>query len=366
MNLNLGTNIRTDNVGLGLIRRLTDVFRAAKSDSLIDYTSVTRVEPICIVDGAVINNEMVPEVMQSLQSIFSGYYLQAMAISTNVGRIEVMRHLDKLNPKRSPIDSAADTAGWLMSMESYEHRLPMPRTGYAAEAERARIESESVIDREQIPQIHDLTNLSVGKMLKVEITDGNHRASVPVAIRLMASSIPSADLVHILSSGNKDKSMKERYHGWREGRLDFVRDIILCQDLIDAHKKNLMNDKSGLYSEILNRRRGNGLSTLLSGNPSVATASNLVVMSKETVDRLEMETGMAFKDFKSREKIFKETYMMIVAVIDPQWDRVTFYFRGMAETTSVGIRDLKVANKSTGPDVSEILKAFQLGSAPSL
>lgn len=44
---------------------------------------------------------MLPDVLQSLQSIFSGYYLQALAISTNIGKINVVKHLDKLNPNRN-------------------------------------------------------------------------------------------------------------------------------------------------------------------------------------------------------------------------------------------------------------------------
>lgn len=353
-----------ESIGLSVIRKITDLWSSAKADSLIDYTAVTRVEPICLIDTDVVNDEMLPDVMQSLQSIFAGYYLQAMAISTNVGRISVMHHLDKLNPKRNPVDSAIDTAGWLMAMESYKHRLPMPDNQLAMEAEGEQ--TKAILGRDTLPTLRDLANLSVGKMLSVEITDGNHTATIPVSIRLMASSIPTGNLIHILSVGNKDTSVKERYHAWRAGRLEFIRDLIFCQDLIDAHRKNLIEDKTGVYGEILKRRQNNRVSTMLSGNPSVASASNLLVCSSETIEALEAELSIKFKDFASREKIFKATYMMIIAVVDRQWSRVTFYHRGINTTTEVGLRDLRSANKNTGPDVAEILKAYQLGNSPSL
>jgi hypothetical protein len=67
-----------------------------------------------------------------------------------------------------------------------------------------------------------------------------------------------------------------------------------------------------------------------------------------------------------REAIFKKTYLMIVAVIDKEWERVTFYTRGIATATQLGSHDLKAANKNTGPDIAQILQAYQLGSSPSL
>lgn len=354
-------------VGLSAIRKITDLWSGAKADSLIDYTRVARVEPIVLIDNDCLYLESLPEVMQSLQSIFAGYYLQAIAISTNVGKIEVMRHLDKLNPNRKPIDSALDTAGWVLATESYKHRLPVPNDPRVAlEASDASATSSSTVSRDTTTVLKELTNLSVGKMFSVEITDGLHSASIPISIRLIASTIPSQNLVHILSVGSEDKSAKERYHAWKAGRLEFVRDLVFCQDLIDAHRKNLMADKDGIYANLIKRHRGNQLSAMFSGNPSVATASNMVVISNDTASKLELKVNGRLSEFKTRERLFKDTYVMIMAVVDKGWERVTFYHRGIDQATEVGLRDLKIANKGSGPDVGEILKAYRLGSAPSL
>jgi hypothetical protein len=459
-------------IGLSAIRKITDLWSGAKADSLIDYTRVARVEPIVLIDNDCLYLESLPEVMQSLQSVFAGYYLQAIAISTNVGKVEVMRHLDKLNPNRKPLDSAMDSAGWLLAQESYRHRLPRPNDARIAleasdrpfykdgaqidadnnraheknlrewEKDRRELEAHALnmtvidnksrldqaafvervrdaqrqydqnvaqfghqkamdmakqdlakaglalnekqfklqqqdredrlsaheisIGRDTLQTIKELSNLSVGKMLSVEITDGLHRASIPVSIRLIASAIPSQNIVHILSIGNEDTSVKERYHAWKSGRLEFVRDLVFCQDLIDAHRKNLMADKDGIYANLIKRHRSNQLSTVVSGNPSVATASNLVVVSSDTASQLELKINGRLKDFKTREKLFKDTYVMIMVVIDKQWERATFYHRGIDMHTEVGMRDLKIANKGSGPDVSDILKAYQMGTAPSL
>lgn len=369
-------------IGLNVVRKVTDLWRASKSDSLIDYTKVARVEPIVLIDTDCMFLDCMHDVQQSLLNIFAGYYLQAIAVSTTVGRIDVMRHLEKFNPSRDPGEAAANSAGWLMAQESYRNGLPFYKGqtaleanpfsngGDAEDAENfndGRVEAVAGDPRRNAAvELKELADLSVGKALSVEITDGDKTASIPINIRLIASSMPTANLVHILSFGKDDTSMKERWHGWRSGRLHFVKDILLCNDIIEAHRKNLISDKDGVYTNIINRKRKNQLSTLLSGNPSVATASNMVVMSDTTLAELELKINGHFKDFKTRERIFDETSLMIAVVIHKSWERITIYHRGIAEVTQLGVRDMKTASKGSGPNVSEILKAYSLGQAPTL
>ena len=486
------------NIGLGAIRKVTDIWRAAKADSLIDYTQVARVEPIVLIDTECLYSESLPDLQQSLLSIFAGYYLQAVAISTSVGKIEVMRHLDKLNPSRNASNSAADSMGWLLAQESYKHCLPTfekklvleslgleasdngvigsptssdwkvdeARRNYerelglknrsanqaAIDARDRREQAEATaalnnakneeqirqwtadridklakagFDRDQATKqtnlaadkfkedkkqygekkamdnlryelekdslqlrrderedrltaseisfgrdthkdLKELSNLSVGKMFSVEITDGLHKATIQVAIRLMASSLPSDSLVHIFSIGSKDTSAKERYHAWKSGRIEFIKDLCLCQDLIDEHRKNLMADKDGIYTNLLKRARSNQLSTIVSANPSVATSSNMVIVSQNTADKLELHLNGKLKDFHVREKMMKETYMMIFCILDERYGRITIYHRGINHPTELGIKDIKSANSNNGISVTDVLKSYQLGNQPSL
>lgn len=457
-------------IGINSIRKAVSFLTAAKADSLVDYTQVARVEPICMISADCLYLESLPAVQQSALSLFAGYYLQAVAISATVGKVSVFKTLDKINPNRSPSGAIIDGADtWLLAQESYKHRLPYygdPRNqkdivaleamsrdeiaeqdlqlkyqtyelnndkfyhdkhmkeddvkrrileadrtyemnlkkfdaDRANELRREQLEKDKIFyakyrdrvsdkfnqdrfdfekkrhndemgrsnigfGKDTIKTLSELADLSVGKIFNVEITDGMHQMTLPVSIRLMASAIPSGTLAQILSMGSEDTSVKERYHGWKSGRLEFIRDIILCQDLIDQHRKNLMDDKSGIYNDILKRNRSNQLTTLLSGTQSVATASNIAIISTDVAEEIEASVNGRLKDFKTRQQIFKKTYLMILIVIDKQFDRVTFYHRGINHATELGVRDLKANNRGSGPDVSEILRAYQLGSAPSL
>lgn len=392
--------------GIELTGKLADNLRTVTADSLIEYTKPARVEPIVLMDKRAVNLPCATDVMQTLTSLFAGYYLQAVALSVNVGRVDVIKLLDKLNPKRDTMGNFANNsfisngvssiAASLESADAYSYKLPVPGEVVSLESfgfeaiktsstVKTKIDDDTELtlkaehdgnasdpafkvsgNAERTQKIlDDLTNLSVGKMLEVEIESNGSKAVFPIALRLITTGIGPTELVHILSQGNKDTSVKERWHMWRAGQLEFIRDLVMCQDLIDEHKKTLANDPTGIYAEIRKRRNGNKLSAIFSGSPSVATASNIVVMTQQTAKELERTVNGKLKDFRTREKIFKQTYTMMMVVIDPDWDHVTFYHRSIEIATDMSVKELKVSNKGKGPDVAEILKAYQLGNSPS-
>lgn len=393
------------------------VLRNQKADSLIRFTKSTRVEPIVMVDQRVAHLPYITDVMQSLTSIFAGYYLQAVALAVNVGRVNVIRLLDTLNPQRDVADAAtAKIAEYVVGAESLNcveaYRFALPRPGQKASLEAKEVpygpqaptykdlkdhhdsatigalltkgegteltkskldnvnqgltQGNDLFGKDSIKSLGESVNLSVGKMLEVTIKDGDASASFPISIRLIATIVGSSILAHILGDGSRITTAKERYHAWRSGQLEFWRDLVLCQDLIDEHKKTLAQDSTGTYDEILRRRSGNQAAGYLSSTPSIGTASNLLVMSKQTARELELSIRGKLSDFAVREKVLKSTYVMIMVVIDPEWEQVTFYHRGIRLPTQLSIKELKTSNKGTGPDVAEILKAYQLGQNPSI
>jgi hypothetical protein len=364
---------------LTAVGKLPELFRSARADSLVKYTKVARVEPVTLVDAKAVYLPYTHDVLQTLNSIFAAYYLQAVSISVNVGKVDVIRLLDKINPNRDPMENAGMFVGDMLSEESYKHALPRLDRTYGLEAfgddvEKHYVKGQKAGDdigeqrfgKDTVARATEVANLSVGKLLEVEICQGEQKAVIPVSVRLIVSSIASDNLSHILSVGSKDTSVKERYHAWRSGQLTFVKDLMLCQDLIDDHRAALMNDKSGMYQQTLDRRNRNKISAILSGQPSVATASNLVVMTSETARQIESVSAGRFKDFKFRQNIFKNTYVMLMVVIDTAFEQITIYTRDMETPMIVSAKEIKSANKGSGPDVAEILKAYQLGNSPTI
>ena len=376
---------------VGVVQKLPAVIQAAKADSLIEYTRPTRVEPTTVVDSNLIYLPYASEILQSLNSIFLGYYMQAVGIMVNINRIDIIGILDSLNPRRdiSNANALDNLRQWVSTEElNITFGLPVPgenkleqlgleeidlvNTFASLEARKDDKDQKDVRNPDQPGNafrdadfVSMSTNLSVGKIVQVEISHGKNKITIPVNVRLLVSPTPSKGVVNLLAMQSQNRTVKERYHAWRSGQLEFWKDLVLVQDLIDEHREGLLNDTSGLYRENLQRTRENRITSLLTLRPSVSNASNLVVISKETERELERKIYAKLSNFRDREKIFKQSYTMIIAVVDPEWEQVTFYHRSISRPTELSIKDIKSINKNKGPDITEILKAFQTGQAPT-
>lgn len=420
----LDTLIKTP---LAVINTIADIMKKTNDltksgGSLNEYTKALRVEPLVLIDQSVESLPYTEDILKTCLTMFSAYYLQAIAISVNVGKVDVARMFDHLNPERGM------SGGWtmegisLVNPDIYQSGLPkinftsLGNEGISNnDVEKIKkvadfvVSGKSVKDNVDVkydevenklefsvPGIKDnpdgrdgLTELNnknfsstrvdkkgyevlekpdliVGNILDVQIESNGHRATIPITVRLLPSVIRSDVLVHILSKNERDLGIQERYHELMAGQIKFWKDLVLCQDLIDEHKATLMKDKSGQYQEILKRRQKNRAAAYRTGRQSVADASNIVIMSTASSAKFEAACGGRLKDFRVRQRVFEETYLMLMVVIDPEWEQATIYHRGIALPTNVSVKAMKQNNKKGGVDVGEILKAYQLGNNPSL
>lgn len=346
-------------------------------NSLVESTKLTRVEPLLIVSRDVMNLDYAPDVSNSMLSIFSGYYLQAISMLSSVNNVEVIRILDRLNPDR-------DSSGWLLSeyssssmesastlsMESYKYSLPMALEAKTGVRDQPRGSDSKVFETNLKESINAMSNMSVGKLLNVEIgvetPQGAAVVNVPVNVRLNANTIPNDTILQIIAGRSEDRSLVERFHAWRSGRISFIRDLIFAQDLIDESKRAHMKDETNTIDEIMRRVNNSKKFGLLTKNPSLVSASNLFIISEEVARNVEQKLNGKLSNKRVREQAFSNTYAMVIAVVDRDYERVTFYTRGIDASTDVSVRELKAANKTKdSTDIADILKQITSGQAPS-
>ena len=400
-----------------------------KGDSLVGYAQAGNVEPTALVDEDLRNCDLLPDTLQLAQSVFAGYYLRAFSMhNISIGNANVAGRLDKFSTRRSPSQAAIGTIGGIASaaLEEFEDRLVVDgdvrelpdeikeleeavkkdAAGSAALATdveaKAALEAYTVKGQQPVGKntpmpsygtsvgsaakggvqtamtdgasatigksvdINDPVNLGVGRLINVTIKDNNCEVTVPVLIRVNAVYMATAPLVHVLASGSEDISFGARFKKWRLGGIDFWRDLVFCQDLIDQHKSNLKADKTGIYLQMMQKRRQNSIAAALSGSLSANNASNIIVMSQASAEALEMKIFGKLKDFNTRQKLFQQGYGMLMFIVDKQWGRVRMYTRDIPEYTELSERDLKASNKGGGVDIGDVLNAFRAGSTPRL
>lgn len=391
---------------------------------LVRVTQSARVEPILLMDQRASTVPFIQDVVHSLYNLFCGYWLLSVSLDTTINGVSVGRRLDKFATDR---DLADATSSYLdntlnANMESRDIGLPFAKTIMQANFEQYQTDMQAEFDayaasmeaggydwgkkkegtpsnevndpnatveydherkaREQAERngsgtkvaasrvvdpakaVSTITNLAVGNVVEVVISEDGKEARVPVMIRLRVAGMNPKAIVQTLAVGGVDMSFRGRWRAWRAGELRFWSDFVMAMDRVDAHRAASMNDETGYYKTVYNRAKRNGMAEILTQGPSLGTASSIIVITQQSADELEREIGGQLSSFKVRQGIFGHTYSMLLAVVDPDWESVTIYTRGIEMPTKLSKNDMKAAGKSDSKELMDILKSYQLGKAP--
>lgn len=323
------------------------------SPSLIEFTQSSRVEPLVIIDSTIKSEAIVSDVQHTLCSLFSGYYLMAVAQMGVIGDVSVTQRLDKLNPNRDPMREMQRLYNTLESDNDYTLE------DWSVSTEDTKVKSSMSTDA-----IKPADNLAVGKILEVAFTAGDKTYKMPILVRLVTH-IATPDIFQgIFAIGSQRNTLSARYHRFRAGELSGISDFILCNDLVKQHKKAMMNDTSGFYAEAVARRRKNATAGALSGVGSLNSASNMVIISSTTAAGIERELGGSLTKPAIRNEVFEATNLMFLVVVDTKWERVVIYHRTIDSATDVKFSDIKSAAKGKGPDITDLLTDYMKKSEP--
>lgn len=213
--------------------------------------------------------------------------------------------------------------------------------------------------------VEKVNNLAVGNVIDVTISEDGKDAVVPVTIRLRVAAMPSDTMIQTLAVGGTDVTFRSRWRAWRAGEIGFWSDFVLQMDKVDAHRAAMMKDETGYYKTVYTRAAKNtAAATLAKEGPSLGTASAIIVLDSKTASDLERRIGGELKNFKTRQGIFGHTYSMLMIIVDPDWESVTVYTRGIEMPSKLSKNDIRSSGKSDSKELMEILKSYQLGRAP--
>lgn len=352
------------------VGKIGDLLRGARANSLAEYTQSAHILPVFLMDQSTSALPEAEDMVGAMLNYWAACYLMAANQSVNIGAINVTRQLEKLNNRRSPTNAGINTINHLLAMESYRNGLPpvTPETlklenrnnrNQPSNFEMTAQSSNRIADR-----IQENTKLSVGKTIDVEWSSQGERGTITVLIRPSIQVASNESMINILSIGTRNVSFKERWHGVKSGQLHWFADGILATDIIKDMRKARMTDNTGYYADALARSRKNKLSAILSLNPSVATFSTVFFATADNIRDFETRTNLNLENFSDRQKVFENSYGMVLVVVDPAWKNCRIYTHGIEDHTTVSFSQMAAVNKGKGGEIKELMNAMMMSQAP--
>lgn len=319
--------------------------------NIIKLSQSTRINARTYMDQRCTSIDGIDDVLQSVLSLYTGFFMQAVDSMSTINSVTVGQKLAPFNPNR-----AAAIEHYTTNPGAYTNGLPMTAVGLEAAGAPSNKDTNKLFT--------DAANMSVGKVIEVCFGDGAQRVSMNVFVRLMVKLVASTSIVNMLSLNTREETdLYERFQLYRADAIDLA-DLLTGRDIIAKRKKHILQDKSGAYKEILQKNIKNVSAGLLSGKASVNNASNIMITTSDAMNAIEANMGGSMDSSRFRQTLFDESFMLILAVVDPGDMRARFYYNGMEEYTDVSLRSLKTA-AAKSPDIMDFLKAYKDGAAPS-
>lgn len=367
---------------LNTIRNVVVTYKGTVGDgvSLADVSKIARIEPITLISSNLTGTKELYEILHGILNIYASYYLQAVHIlSAELADVRILKILDKTNPDRDMKTVLA--SGYTayeslniktLSLENSKFKLPMLNNQV--------ISTESILDEDEGSSLTTATDKletfeklgsAVGKVIELIFNvrkEGCREVdtvTIPVVIKLDNMIIP-ADVIGNVVVANKDEiTLGSRFKDALAGRISFIKDFILCNDLIKAQKKTMIKDPTGYYAQMLKRINNSRIYSALTGNISLAGISSICVISEEDEQEIQKQIGGKLTNQKTREIVFNNTSAMMIVVIDREWQRVSMYVRDIDGFSQNSFDSFKGMSNKDNNNIADILKAFSVGNMPS-
>lgn len=357
--------------------------------SLADISKIARAEPITLMSSNLSGVKELYNILHGVLNIYAAYYLQAINIlSAQLVDVRILKILDRTNPDRDlrTLLTSGATAYEnfkehsrnikTLSLENCKYKLPLLNTD-----KENNLSLESIFNNEgedsplgsSIQRLDTFEKLgsAVGKVVEVKFkvrkegAKTHDEVAIPVVVKLDTMIIPADVIDSILTSNTDEITLGSRFKDAISGRIHFIKDFILASDLIKAHKKALIKDPTGYYNTMLKRINKSRIYSVLSGNVSLAGISSIIVISEEDEQEVQKAIGGKLTNQKTRDIIFNNTSAMMVVVVDKEWERVSIYIKDITGFSQNSFDDFKPMASASNNNITDIIKAFSLGNAPS-
>ena len=406
-------------IGRNMLGNVGDV----RAKSLSQYSTDLQLRPVFAIEKEILNDEKIDVLMQAGLANYAGFYIVALSIDNTINGVRVGKMVGKYSPNRDAVGSALDLLGEnIASVSREDFKVDIPEydrptlstlgfksglrsipslpeaylkqlelrteAAYAtreeAQAEADKINATNAKEKAQEPEakptpiypstkvaeqsmrdeINKLQSLAIGRILTVTVSRDKQSADINMVLKPELKSLRSNLLIDVANLSNKPTSMRDRFIAYfKRGTIASMLDYLVCLDLIQAHRRALVQDTAGYYEKVHDRIVNNKVAALLTGEFSVGTVANTWIISDTTALRLQASIGGKLDNYAIRNKFMEKSGVMTLIVYNPDHQRVYIYNHGIEDVTDIGINYLVKKSESKSFDM-DIFKMLSQGSAP--
>lgn len=321
-----------------------ELFKA--NGNIVKLVNSLSVEPIILTTEAARRSPAYKNAVNMMLDMFSGYYLQAFQIMTELHGLDAKLAISTLNNRNNSYISKNNYLADLFSKESF------------------LIAKENVSSKfleNDMRSWYEQRTLEVAITTKVD-DEKEKTVTIPIIVR---AQVVESDFKTILNfmepKTNHDKSFLSRFREWRSGGISLM-DLLFVQDLRAEYRKNKLQDKDDILSMVNTRFKSSMLKKFNNGIKGFEGLYTMLLISEtETKEFSNFVKGDISKP-KFKEDLLKAASAIMYCALDDDYERAAFFITDTQVETVVPFKKLdKKAGKNNSDDMIEIVKAILSG-----
>ena len=207
-----------------------------------------------------------------------------------------------------------------------------------------------------------------GRVIQVTFdTNRSGKFVVNILLQLHPTYV-SPEVIQQFISLNFKPTLKQRWLQMSAGEISFFTDFLLGNDLRRKRFDALRKDRTGALSEMIDAKDNavaNMWMKLLPTTPDRQNIANtILIYDKRTFEKACSGSGINFKSYANRQRFFRGTMAMLVAVVDVMYNKVEIFYNGISTSSVFTFDQLKKNAKTESTDILAMMKNYAQGMAP--
>ena len=130
----------------------------------------------------------------------------------------------------------------------------------------------------------------------------------------------------------------------------------------------MKSDKSGILSDMIKKQK-NSLFDAMLKFASIYKNKQNIANTIMVVDSVSFRSACSkynlnFNKYRDRQDFFNKSFVMMLAEIDENYNKVTIYFHGLEQYGTYNYNQIVGNAKTEKYDLTDIMKAYSQGTAP--
>lgn len=221
-----------------------------------------------------------------------------------------------------------------------------------------------------------LNSIATGELFNVTLTNPEHpdkSIQVPILMQMLPLVVP-AEIAPRFIDREVMPTTWQRLTEMTTGEKSFWADFIGQKDILA--RRSMPSDPESarvlkIFLDTIKAKdaysRADIASNRSTGDMSKNLPNSIMIFSEESVQDAYLTSGIDLRNETDRNRYFRDTYTMIIAIINPSHQRVEIAFNGIPGLIDISYADLKPKQKNFDPtDLISSMAAFAAGRRPPL